>query len=87
VGRLGGDEFLVALTEVGSLDDARELAQRLHAGLQGPVELNGVTVQLAASIGVSLAHPGTAVDEAMNAADRAMYQAKRGRSGVVLATD
>jgi diguanylate cyclase (GGDEF)-like protein/PAS domain S-box-containing protein len=87
VGRLGGDEFLVALTEVGSPDDVRELAQRLHAGLQGPVELNGATVQLAASIGVSLARPGTDVAEAMNAADRAMYRAKRERSGVVLAED
>jgi len=44
------------------------------------VEANGVIVQLTASIGVRLAHRVTAVDEAMNAADRATYQAKRGRA-------
>jgi len=42
-----------------------------------------VPVTVHASIGVSLAGPGSEVDEVLSLADQAMYRAKRQRNGAV----
>jgi diguanylate cyclase (GGDEF)-like protein len=87
VGRLGGDEFLVAVTGVTGPDDAWELARLVHDGVRGRVEVDGAVIALAASVGVTLARPGKRADDAVSAADQAMYRAKRTRAGLASAED
>ena len=83
VARLGGDEFAVLLPQIRDAADAAEVAARLRGALGEPVHLDGVDLDLEASIGIAL-HPEDAVDfeHLMQRADIAMYVAKSARSGV-----
>ena len=45
--------------------------------MAGPIGVDEIEVILGASIGVTLAGPGEAVDDVLNRADQAMYRAKR----------
>jgi diguanylate cyclase (GGDEF)-like protein len=85
VARLGGDEFAVLLTHVASGEEARETAGRLRAVLTEPFHLDGMMLQVEASIGVAM-HPDDASDvpHLMRLADVAMYQAKEDCTGVEL---
>ena len=77
--RFGGDEFAVLLPGVGSVEEARVRAERLHAALGQPYELEGgLEIVCSASIGVlylEAARYATA-DAVLRDADAAMYQAK-----------
>ena len=74
--RVGGDEFVVVADDV---DEARSLAiaDRVVGAVAGPIGVDEIEVTLGASIGVTLAGPGEAVDDVLNRADQAMYRAKR----------
>jgi len=79
VARLGGDEFAVLLTPLHKTEDAERIADKIIASMQDPIELPGANEVLTSlSIGIAMypdhgATPGTLLD----AADSAMYQAKR----------
>ena len=78
VGRLGGDEFGVILTQAdydAALAKARILA---HAIEETPVTWNSVTLDVKVSYGVYTFAGGEAVEEALDRADKAMYAQKRG---------
>lgn len=86
VARLGGDEFVVLCEGSGKTTAiVDELAARLHAALEEPVDLNGEPVRIGLSIGVAMLEPGGScpTDRLMLLADQAMYDAKaagRGRT-------
>ncbi|WP_051799162.1 putative bifunctional diguanylate cyclase/phosphodiesterase [Catenuloplanes japonicus] len=83
VARLGGDEFAVLLSEVQSADEVMEIGRRILAGLCGPAELEGLTLDISGSIGVAFyPTPSTSAAELLQHADVAMYAAKRGHSGI-----
>jgi diguanylate cyclase (GGDEF)-like protein len=81
--RLGGDEFAVLLDGLSHRGAVADLAGRLQDALRRPIALRGVAIELEASIGVAL-YPehGTTVGELLQRADVAMYDAKRGRTGI-----
>lgn len=82
VGRLGGDEFMVVLGDVGSSENAAHVAERLTAGLQEPMSLSQHTVVITPSIGIALApQDGVDPDSLLKHADLAMYFAKRRSPG------
>jgi diguanylate cyclase (GGDEF)-like protein/PAS domain S-box-containing protein len=84
VGRMGGDEFVVVLTEVDDTRDVLALTDKLRTECGRPVGLDGNEVQLAASMGVSL-FPDDAQDfrTLLRFADSALYHAKaEGRDNV-----
>ena len=79
VGRLGGDEFLVVCPAVPTPDAALAMAERVTRAAEGPVTLPDGTIAIV-RVSVGAAHvlgPSTA-DELVQAADVAMYCAKRG---------
>jgi diguanylate cyclase (GGDEF)-like protein len=81
--RLGGDEFAVVLTDLPHRGAAAELASRLHDALRRPFGLNGIAVELDASIGVALCpEHGRDVMTLIQRADVAMYDAKRSQGRV-----
>src|SRR5258707_7787321 len=53
VARLGGDEFAVLLPAARPGSTAREVAVRLRAALAGPIQIEGMTFQIEASIGIA----------------------------------
>ncbi len=83
VARLGGDEFAVLLPSVREVSAAREVAVRLRAGLCEPIQLEGMSFDIEASVGIAL-YPddATGSELLMQHADVAMYLAKERRSGV-----
>ncbi|MHC8316308.1 diguanylate cyclase domain-containing protein [Pseudomonas sp. LB3P31] len=79
VARLGGDEFAVLLTPLHKTADAERIAEKILASMEEPIPIPGdsqVLTSLSIGVAVFPDHgntPGTLLD----AADAAMYQAKR----------
>lgn len=84
-GRLGGDEFLVGIENVAGERDAVGLAERLIAAIVEPIRISDdVTVQVGASVGVTLGRGGeTDVEAMLHEADLAVYAAKAAGRGRV----
>ncbi|KAF1029572.1 MAG: Diguanylate cyclase DgcN [Pseudomonas sp.] len=79
VARLGGDEFAILLSPLHKLEDAQRIADKIAASMHAPVLLPGNTQVLTSlSIGIAV-YPdhGSTPGTLLNAADAAMYQAKR----------
>lgn len=79
VSRIGGDEFVVVLTDTaGRLANStvRQLADRIIAVLSEPIGYEGQTIEIGASVGVALGHHRN-LDDLIARADGAMYRAKR----------
>jgi len=80
--RLGGDEFIILLTELEapSMDpeqSAFAIARRVHRELSLPYEISGREVNITLSMGVELFPSKCTTSEAViSNADSAMYQAK-----------
>ena len=80
--RLGGDEFAFA-ARAHEEADVVDIARQLVASLADPCVLDGVSVRVGASAGVAMASRANgSIAELLRAADVAMYEAKRSRSGV-----
>ncbi len=84
--RIGGDEFVILLDAIRSVEDAELVARRLLLVLSQPYQIGEHEVHSSASIGVvaSDTNRGDA-DALLRDADTAMYEAKRaGRGRYVL---
>ncbi len=83
--RLGGDEFSILLTGLADEAEAVALARRVTEALRRPVMVEGMALQLGASVGVAY-YPehGENSHALLRAADVAMYQAKKLTTGVVV---
>ncbi|HEX9998985.1 MAG TPA: EAL domain-containing protein, partial [Actinoplanes sp.] len=89
VARLGGDEFAVLATRVDGAPSARRLARHLADALNRPFALDGVPVDMTASIGIALqSEPGGDGASLLREAEAAMYDAKqRGDQVAIYAPD
>lgn len=77
VGRLGGDEFGVVLAQA-TTEIAMEKAAHLANDVQAePVVWEGIELEVSVSYGVHTFAGEEHIDEALNSADRAMYEQKR----------
>lgn len=77
LGRLGGDEFTVFLTDIMNEEVAASVASRLLKALEKPFHLDGHEVFVTFSIGISIApNDGEAIQTLLKNADLAMYSAK-----------
>jgi diguanylate cyclase len=85
VARLGGDEFAVLLPRIASAEGAVAVARKLQAALAEPFVLEGLSLQVEASIGLAV-YPehGSDPEELLQHADIAMYTAKQTHAGFVL---
>ncbi len=75
--RLGGDEFVVVLEGLKAAEDAGQVARKLIDALSQPYDIEGHTLNTAASAGIAI-YPtdGTDATTLMRHADTAMYVAK-----------
>lgn len=76
--RVGGDEFVAVLADMTDTQDCFPLLARLLGAAAKPTTVNGVVVQVSASMGVSFYPQANAIepDQLLRQADQAMYQAK-----------
>ena len=91
VARIGGDEFVVLVDQLGTdpaaaAQRALDLAGQVGSALAAPLDLEGQPYRIGASVGVTLVQRGCAdAHDLLREADTAMYRAKSGgRNGVVL---
>ena len=83
--RLDGDEFAVLLVGVSEAEAARDAARRLQTGLERPVRIDGIDVEVAVSVGICLApEHGTDGPALVKRANAAMYQAKHTGVGLLV---
>lgn len=83
VARLGGDEFAVLLSPIRHIDDVLKIADAIIASMTAPISIpDNESVITSLSIGVAVfpLH-GKTPDQLLDAADAAMYQAKRSKLG------
>jgi diguanylate cyclase (GGDEF)-like protein/PAS domain S-box-containing protein len=82
--RIGGDEFAIIMSAIGSLDDPTNLARRIVAILREPFLIDETVVGFGVGIGIALApDDGSQPDDLLRRADRALYRAKAaGRSSI-----
>jgi diguanylate cyclase (GGDEF)-like protein len=85
VARLGGDEFAVLLPLVDGVGEAESVAARLREALHRPFDVEGVSLDVEASIGIVLSPwHGTDTEALLRNADIAMYVAKEVKAGAVV---
>jgi diguanylate cyclase (GGDEF)-like protein/PAS domain S-box-containing protein len=87
IGRIGGEEFAILLPQT-DVAEAQHVAERLRIAIsQGQVSVDGLQPTFTASFGVVAAGNGSvSIDELLNHADNALYEAKEsGRNRVCMA--
>jgi diguanylate cyclase (GGDEF)-like protein len=85
VARLGGDEFAVLLPLVSGVAEAERVAERLREALHRPFDVEGVVLDVEASIGIVVSPwHGTDTEALLRNADIAMYAAKEVKAGAVV---
>ncbi len=77
VARVGGDEFVVVMPDITTVEDVEQCAANLVSRLTPEISIEGHLVQLTASVGVCI-YPDFAADakHLLKRADSAMYAAK-----------
>ncbi len=85
VARLGGDEFAIMLPKLKTSKDAEEFAGKIGRALQAPFGLEGLKLDVRASIGIAVfPEHGPDADTLLQRADVAMYIAKKQKSGYIV---
>ncbi len=86
LGRWGGEEFIVLLSHI-TPEQAAQVCHRLRARIASTVcDIGGQQISVTASIGAAVFAADTPFDEVIEAADKALYEAKvKGRDRVSFA--
>ena len=78
VARLGGDEFVLLCHPISSGHDVEVIIRRVMKALATPMVINGVQLDLSASVGaVMTSDPGAEATRLLSTADAQMYSAKQ----------
>lgn len=83
ISRFSGDEFLIMIQSEGEIEGIRTFVAELFGMFGKPILLEGNSVEIAFSIGVSIfPHDSTEVDQLIMNADTALYEVKNtGKNG------
>src|SRR3954452_21541589 len=77
VGRMGGDEFAIVVTDTQSRKLVEELADRIIKAIKEPYMIDQMEIRIGVSIGCAFGPiDGATVDDLILKADLALYQAK-----------
>jgi diguanylate cyclase (GGDEF)-like protein/PAS domain S-box-containing protein len=89
VARLGGDEFAIALPDITDPTVAQRVAESVIAAALRPMDVNGETLSIGASVGIAFSdNPTLDWADTVARADRNLYAAKaQGRGRVVAGSD
>lgn len=79
--RYGGDEFIIMLPEIDSIEDAAVVTDKIYDQLAMPYLVDGAVIEVSASIGTAVYRAdGRDFSELIKHADRAMYLDKTQKS-------
>lgn len=78
IARVGGDEFIFVLNNIGEYANAALIARKIIAALSEPFDLNGHQRKIGGSIGIAVfPDDSTDFETLLKQADEAMYRAKQ----------
>lgn len=87
VARIGGDEFVILFPDLTDLDMLRQIAGRVLAAIELPIDYGTTSCRVSASIGLTMSRDmrtGQIVAEALlEAVDRALYASKDAGRGCI----
>ncbi|MEM7094646.1 MAG: GGDEF domain-containing protein [Actinomycetota bacterium] len=81
VGRIGGDEFIVAAPDATTHGITAEI-EALERAFDDPIQIRQLRIVADASIGAAIAGSDATLDSLLQESDRAQYAIKRSRRGV-----
>jgi len=83
VSRIGGDEFVLVLPQISSIDDVTRFARRVLGAFQESFVFSSHQLRITTSIGIAI-YPddGTNIENLLKNADSAMYLAKEQGRGI-----
>ncbi|KXG87931.1 bifunctional diguanylate cyclase/phosphodiesterase [Agrobacterium bohemicum] len=77
VARIGGDEFVILLSQLGEKDNVKSIATKIISAFSYPFDFEGFTCRCGVSIGIAFAESGSAdARRTLINADLALYRAK-----------
>jgi diguanylate cyclase (GGDEF)-like protein len=83
VARIGGDEYAVLCPHADGVSGALKTAARLQAGMESPIEIDGIALNVDASIGLAVADDeDDPLERLLQHADAALARARSQRSRV-----
>jgi len=83
VGRMGGDEFAVVISDAQSRKKVEQLSDRIIHAIAEPYLIDGTEIRIGVSVGCAFGPiDGATVDDLILKADLALYQAKDAGRGV-----
>ena len=74
--RIGGDEFCCVLNRSAQLPEVSALAGRIRSLVSDPISYDGRLIDLTASIGAAIGICGEGIEDVLEQADAAVYEAK-----------
>ncbi|MAF02567.1 MULTISPECIES: putative bifunctional diguanylate cyclase/phosphodiesterase [Herbaspirillum] len=78
VARIGGDEFVVVMSNLSTPEVVEQLSENILAELRLDFQIEDATLRVTSSIGIAVyPNSGESVDALMKNADAAMYEAKQ----------
>jgi diguanylate cyclase (GGDEF)-like protein len=81
IARMGGDEFVILVDRVGAPEVLTSLVHRVERVVAEPIDCDGITVQIWASVGSTFCdRPDERPEDLFRRADSAMYGVKRART-------
>ncbi|HDV5796096.1 TPA: diguanylate cyclase [Legionella pneumophila] len=77
--RYGGDEFIIALTELSNVNQVIEIANKILIAISKPITIKRYGISITGSIGISIyPYDGYDLDTLIRKADEALYRVKIG---------
>lgn len=73
IARPGGDEFVVVIPRLKDRQGLATIARKLVERIAEPMSIDGIDVQVSASVGLAIHHPGENAEDLITRADLAMY--------------
>jgi diguanylate cyclase (GGDEF)-like protein len=77
VARIGGDEFVAIIEEVESYEDCIAVVERIVSSVRESCVIDNSELHLSVSVGVAMHPEDGNINQLINAADTAMYRAKK----------
>ena len=77
VGRYGGDEFVLLLTDIDDEKELKRVMESLVLRLHSDIGTGGIPLPIQCSVGVAVRQPGEKLDEMIAHADEALYFVKQ----------
>ena len=90
LGRQGGDEFVIVLSEIKSRTDVISVVKKIMEAFASPFQIDGQSIQVTLSIGISMYEIDSTdtLKELLKKADMALYEVKgAGRNGYRIYSD